>query len=59
MASTPARPRIAVGGIEHETAGMLPGETPIDVFRERHVTPEEMLLRSGEANTVVDGYLAG
>lgn len=59
MASTSARPRIAVGGIEHETAGMLPGETSIDVFRERHVTPEEMLLRSGEANTVVDGYLAG
>lgn len=59
MSTTQGPPRIAVGGIEHETAGMLPGETPIEVFRERHVTPAEMLERSGDANTVVDGYLQG
>ncbi|MBQ16498.1 MAG: hypothetical protein CMJ65_05185 [Planctomycetaceae bacterium] len=52
-------PRIAIGGIEHETAGMLPGETSMTVFDRRRVRPDELIKRSGEANTVVDGYLQG
>ena len=52
----PAR-RIAIGGIEHETAGLLPGETPMSVFDRRRVTAGELLERSAEANTVVDGFL--
>ena len=27
--------KIAVGGIEHETSGFLPGETPLEVFLNR------------------------
>ena len=54
----PAR-RIAIGGIEHETAGLLPGETPMSVFDRRRVTAGELLERSAEANTVVDGFLHG
>ena len=51
--------RIAVGGIEHETAGLLPGETPLSVFQRRRVSADELVTRSGEANTVVDGFLHG
>jgi len=52
-------PRIAVGGIEHETAGMLPGTTPMSVFDRRRVSAEQLLQRPAEANTVVDGFLHG
>ncbi len=51
--------RIAIGGIEHETAGMLPGETSMAVFDRRRIRPEELIRRSGQANTVVDGFLQG
>ncbi len=54
-----ATPRIAIGGIEHETAGLLPGETPMSVFDRRRVSADQLLQRSGDANTVVDGYLHG
>ncbi|MEC7556206.1 MAG: M81 family metallopeptidase [Planctomycetota bacterium] len=54
-----SRKRIAVGGIEHETAGLLPGETPLSVFQRRRVSGDELVTRSGEANTVVDGFLHG
>ena len=46
--------RIAIGGIEHETAGMLPGTTPMSVFDRRRVSAEQLLQRPAEANTVVD-----
>ena len=54
-----ATPRIAIGGIEHETAGLLPGETPMSVFDRRRVPADQLLQRSGDVNTVVDGYLHG
>jgi microcystin degradation protein MlrC len=52
-------PRIAIGGIEHETAGLLPGTTPMSVFDRRRVSAEQLLQRPAEANTVVDGFLHG
>ena len=54
-----AIPRIAIGGIEHETAGLLPGETPMSVFDRRRLPSGQLLQRTGDANTVVDGYLHG
>ena len=54
-----AVPRIAIGGIEHETAGLLPGETPMSVFDRRRLPADQLLQRPGDANTVVDGYLHG
>ncbi len=52
-------PRIAIGGIEHETAGLLPGETPMAVFDRHRVSAEELLERPADANTVIDGFLHG
>ncbi len=52
-------PRIAIGGIEHETAGLLPGQTPMSVFDRRRVSAESLRQRTAEANTVVDGFLHG
>jgi microcystin degradation protein MlrC len=51
--------RIAIGGIEHETAGLLPGETPLSVFQRRRVAADQLVARPGDANTVVDGFLHG
>ena len=51
--------KIAVGGIEHETAGFLPGETPLEDFLNSRVVAKDLLQRSGTSNTVVDGYISG
>ena len=53
------KPKIAVGGIEHETAGFLPGETPLEDFLNSRVVAKDLLQRSGTSNTVVDGYISG
>ena len=45
------KPRIAVGGIEHETAGFLEGNTSLSEFKERRVSSEDFLGLSGEENT--------
>ena len=53
--------RIAVGGIEHESATFTPVNTPLSLFlREHHYFEGDALLeRLGDTNTVVDGFLAG
>ena len=51
--------RIAIGGIEHETAGLLPGQTPMSVFDRRRVPASRLCRRAATANTVVDGFLHG
>ena len=51
--------KIAVGGIEHETAGFLPGETSLEDFLKSKISAHELKTISGESNTVIDGYLSG
>ena len=53
------KPKIAVGGIEHETAGFLLGETPLKDFLNSRFVAKDLLQRSGTSNTVVDGYISG
>ena len=35
--------KIAVGGIEHETAGFLPGETPLENFLNSRFVEKDLL----------------
>ena len=51
--------KIAVGGIEHETAGFLPGEIPLEDFLKSKISAHELKTISGESNTVIDGYISG
>ena len=51
--------KIAVGGIEHETSGFLPGETPLEDFLKSKISAHELKTISGESNTVIDGYISG
>ena len=53
--------RIAVGGIEHESSNFSPVETPLNAFftHARRADAEALRKRSGDVNTVVDGYLKG
>ncbi len=51
--------KIAVGGIEHETAGFLPGETSLEDFLKSKISAHELKTISGESNTVIDGYISG
>ncbi len=53
--------RIAIGGIEHESSSFTPVETGLHEFlAETHFFDADTLrLRSGEANTVVDGFISG
>lgn len=53
------KPRIAVGGIEHETAGFFEGNTTLSEFKERRVSSKDFLELSGEENTVIDGFVCG
>jgi microcystin degradation protein MlrC len=51
--------RIAFGGVDHESCSFLPADTPLAEF----LTPElyfdsaGLAKRSGDANTVIDGFL--
>ena len=49
--------RVAIGGIEHETAGVLPGTKDLDYFRRKYFPASELLKLSGDANTVTQGFL--
>ena len=53
--------RIAVGGIEHESSNWSPRETHLEEFfnNTRSATTEELKVRPGDANTIVDGLLKG
>ncbi|MCH2373565.1 MAG: M81 family metallopeptidase, partial [Planctomycetes bacterium] len=53
--------RIAVGGIEHESSNFSPTETPLESFfhNTRCASTEELRKRSGEANTIIDGFIKG
>ena len=51
--------KIAVGGIEHETAGFLSGCTPLDDFLKLRVGAKALSDLPGLSNTVVDGYISG
>ena len=51
--------KIAVGGLEHETAGFLDGNTKLDEFLESKISKNEIIQRVGTSNTVVDGYISG
>ena len=53
--------RIAVGGIEHESSSFSPVETPLSAFLApgRFFDSNAIQERSGEANTIVDGFLRG
>ena len=51
--------KIAVGGLEHETAGFLDGNTKLDEFLESKISKNELIQRVGTSNTVVDGYISG
>ncbi len=55
-----SKPRIAVGGIEHETCGFAaaPCTTSLEEF-ERHMLRGEAVLRLGAANTIMDGFVKG
>ena len=43
--------KIAVGGIEHETAGFLPGETSLEDFLKSKISAHELKTISGELGT--------
>ena len=51
--------RIAIGGIEHESSNYSPVETSLEAFygHSRSSGTHELLQRSGEVNTVVDGFI--
>ena len=51
--------RIAIGGIEHESSNYSPVETPLEEFygHSRSGGPGELLQRSGEVNTIIDGFI--
>ena len=51
-------PRVAVGGIEHETSSFLAEPTLLEDFARRTVRGEA-LARLGDANTIVDGFVRG
>ena len=51
-------PRVAVGGIEHETTTFIRERTPLEEFARRTVCGDE-LSSLGEANTVIDGFVKG
>ena len=51
-------PRVAVGGIEHETSSLLAEPTLLEDFAHRTVRGEA-LARLGDANTIVDGLVRG
>ena len=42
------KPKIAIGGIEHETAGFLKGNTSLSEFKERRVSSKDFIELSGE-----------
>lgn len=52
--------RIAIGGIEHESCSFV-AETPLEAFftPERYFDAEAMRRRTGDANTIVDGFIRG
>ncbi len=51
--------RIAIGGIEHESSNYSPVKTPLEAFcgHSRSSGTDELLQRSGEVNTIVDGFI--
>ena len=51
--------RIAIGGIEHESSNYSTVETPLEAFygHARSKGAEELLQRSGEVNTIIDGFI--
>ena len=53
--------RIAVGSVEHESSSFSPIETSLERFEleGRYFEGETLAARSGEANTVVDGFIKG
>lgn len=55
--------RIAVGGIDHETCGFAAGSATSQTITwepyRRHLLRGEELLKLGEANTIVDGFVSG
>ena len=51
--------KIAVGGIEHETAGFLAGNTELKTFLESKISKSDLISRDGSFNTVVDGFISG
>lgn len=53
--------RIAVGSIQHESSSFSPIETSLEVFESagRYFEGEALAALSGEANTVVDGFIKG
>ena len=53
--------RIAIGGIEHESSNFALLETPFEAFfgHSRSCQPKELLTRTGEINTIIDGFIKG
>ena len=53
--------RIAIGGIEHESCSFTPVATPLEAFlgAKQFCDAEALARRSGEANTIVDGFIRG
>ena len=51
--------RIAIGGIEHESSNYSPVQTPLEAFygHSRSSGTGELLQRSGEVNTIIDGFI--
>ena len=51
--------RIAIGGIEHESSNYSPVQTPLEEFygHSRSSGTGELLQRSGEVNTIIDGFI--
>lgn len=51
--------KIAIGGIEHESSNYSPVKTPLEAFYEhsRSSRTDELLQRSGDVNTIVDGFI--
>ena len=53
--------RIAIGGIEHESSNFSLLETPLEAFygHSRSCQPKDLLTRTGEINTIIDGFIKG
>ena len=51
--------KIAVGGIEHETAGFINGNTQLDEFMKLRLGSKGIFKLTGISNTVIDGYVSG
>ena len=60
LSAESARPRIAIGGISHESNSFNPSKTKLADFKRRNTEPfDQVLLEWAKSNDEVSGYIEG